>query len=301
MKSGSNATLPLAPTHPPTTAAIGRIVNLQKQKHYNYRVCHSAQPDGTFHPSINDPQINVRIVGVCNALKVLPTNIVPLPSRELDLDEDGWVLTHDMSVALREDGRTNDGVKETILHNLLQHLPILGGVEVLLNEVLSYVCIERVDSLSVRAVEASSQDGNISNNDISYTLEDRLDRWWISGAGSCPNGKGKEWVSYDLCPNNNSGRSVQVNLLRLVIPPLPQGPLSVRKFHLEASDTSASNEGPWTAATEELTTLDSGDVQEWSIYPPIESRFVRIICRENAAAVFNPAYACIGFFTIGFS
>jgi len=106
MKSGSNATLPLAPIHP-ATAAIGRIVNLPK--HYNYRVCHSAQPDGTFHPSINDPQINVRIVGVCNALKVLPTNIVPLPSRELDLDEDDWVLTHDMSVALRGDGGTNDG------------------------------------------------------------------------------------------------------------------------------------------------------------------------------------------------
>mmetsp|Transcript_300 Transcript_300/g.331 ORF Transcript_300/g.331 Transcript_300/m.331 type:complete len:94 (+) Transcript_300:3-284(+) len=92
-----------------------------------------------------------------------------------------------------------------------------------------------------------------------------------------------------------------VDLLRLVIPPLPQGPLSVRKFHLEVSDTSAEMEGPWTVATEELTTLDSQDVQEWSIDPPIESRFVRIVCRENAAAVFQPVHTCIGFFTIGFS
>jgi len=65
-------------------------------------------------------------------------------------DDDDWVLTHNMIVALREGG--NDG-EEIILHTLLRHLPFVGGVTVLVNKVLSYSRIKRVDSISVRAVE----------------------------------------------------------------------------------------------------------------------------------------------------
>jgi len=298
-----------------TVAAIGRLVNLtQQHSHYNGHVCHSAQRDGTFQPSSATNQVNVRVVGDNKILTILPINIATLPSHGRRDNDNGWVFTSDMRVALRDEDGNDDGGgvdDKKKLHTLLQHIPHIGGVTAVLNEILSYLRIQRVDATFIRAVTASS---HMLNVELSHTLDERLDRWWISKEGSCPNGIGNEWVSYDLCcrPSPNStttndrwGRRrrkvVMMNLLRLVIPPLPQGPLSVRKFHLEVSDTSAHKEGPWTVATEELTTLDTPEVQEWSIDPPIESRFVRIVCRENAAAVFHPVYTCIGFFTIGFS
>ena len=94
------------------------------------------------------------------------------------------MLILNISVDLREGG--NDG-EETILHSMLQHLPFIGGMLVLINKVISYFRTHQ--SMSVLL------DNNIPNNDISYTLDERLGRWWISNTGSFPNGKWEDWAS----------------------------------------------------------------------------------------------------------
>jgi len=285
-------------------AAFGRLINLTKQKHYNGHVCHSAQPDGTFQPTTGDLRVSVRVVGAPKTLRIQPSSIVPLPPRKSDEHKNYALFAYETRTALRAGGGGADGERK-LLHDVLNRLPYVGGISALIDEVVSYLRINRVDPASVRAVATSGVGDSTPNNAISYTLDERRDNWWISPTGSCPNGIGEEWVSYDLCPSpattGGGVTAVRVDYLRLVIPPLPQGPLSVRTFHLEVSDTTGEKEGPWTVATEELVTLDSGEVQEWSIHPPIESRFVRIVCKENAALALGWVSTCIGFFTIGFS
>ena len=290
------------PSEPVTT--IGRVVHLNQKKHYNGHICHSEQLDGTFQPTASEDRVKVRIVGASKQLVIHPRNIVPLSMmyRPCDQGESLVVLTHETCINLVRDDDNKDSCDISLLPltltTLLDRIQLIGHVSVLIDKVISYLCINRVDSISVRAVATSSVD---THANIHNTLDKRIDRWWISKMGSralTTAEEGGEWVSYDLCPVDDKRKTVvRVNVLRLVIPPLPHGPLSVRKFRLDVSDTSGEKEGPWTTAIEELTTLDSGEVQEWSIYPPIESKFVRIVCKENAEG--NDI--CIGFFTIGFS
>ena len=279
---------------------IGRVVHLNQKKHYNGHISHSEQEDGTFQPTASEDRVKVRIVGASKVLVIHPRNIVPLSKMYRPCDQAGSfvVFTHETCINLVRDDENKDSCDiSLLLHTLLDRIQLIGHVSVLIDKVISYLCINRVDSTSVRAVATSSVD---THANIHNTLDRRLDRWWISKMGSralTTAEEGGEWVSYDLCPVDDKRKTVvQVNLLCLVIPPLPHGPLSVRKFRLDVSDTSGEKEGPWTTAIEELTTLDSGEIQEWSIYPPIESKFVRIVCKENA--VGNDT--CIGFFTIGF-
>ena len=93
-----------------------------------------------------------------------------------------------------------------------------------------------------------------------------------------PLGVGSEWICFDLGP---PGMPWRVDRVNMCIPPLPQGPLSARDFHLEESLVSAN--GPWTRASRTFTTLDVATEQSWAIAPPIESRFVRVVCTRNAA------------------
>lgn len=127
--------------------------------------------------------------------------------------------------------------------------------------------------------------------------------WWVSAPGSCPGGRGAEWVAYELSATG----VVRVEYVSLIIPPLPQGPLSVRIFHLEKA-TQAS--GPWERCSPDFHTFDVEGAQEWGLFPPVEARFVRIICKVNAAralveermhALLPSAADCIGFYSIRFS
>jgi len=93
---------------------------------------------------------------------------------------------------------------------------------------------------------------------------------------------------------------------------LPLGPLSVRCFHLESSDSA---EGPWTAdERHKYETLDVEGLQECAVSPPIEAQFVRLVCTESATdhalgSSFAYAYSVtqqrsidpIGFWQISFA
>ena len=80
------------------------------------------------------------------------------------------------------------------------------------------------------------------------------------------------------------------------IPALPSGPLSVPKLHLEVPDPA--DPAVYKRATPDLTTLDTDEMQEFAVIPPLETQYVRVVCTENAAGFGFPS---IGFFDVAFS
>jgi len=146
----------------------------------------------------------------------------------------------------------------------------------LVEYVISFLQLPAVDNAKVVATAASStaRGGACSP---AFTLDVMTDNWWISKPGSCsPDGRGCEWVQYELGPEPR-----RVHFLRIKIPKLPYGPLSVRVFHLEASDAA---DGPFLRASPDLTTFDTERLQDFALMPPVDARFVRLVCTVNAAA-----------------
>lgn len=259
----------------------GRLVNLQSVKAYNGRVCRTQAADHA------NERIAVTIAGKDRPFAVKPENIAPLPSRRGAGDKG---MMH------------NALLSESHLRLLLRRLPTIGELPELVDSVISFLKIAQVDPASVVATRASST-GPMGPSHCSNTLKPDHDTWWISAPGSCPQGEGREWVEYCLSPT----APVRVDFLTLTIPPMPSGPLSVKVFHLELSNVP---DGPWERATDDMHTVNSIAQQEWALCPPIEARFVRIVCTLNAAGSLarklDSMPDCqlpdsIGFFCIGFS
>jgi len=96
----------------------------------------------------------------------------------------------------------------------------------------------------------------------------------------------------------------RVTYIGLKIPPLPFGPLSVRDFHLEVP--AASGQGWVQASPRPMMTLDTDEMQDFCIHPPLETKSVRLVCTRNAAAACSEggsgaAADCIGLFQVAFA
>jgi len=133
---------------------------------------------------------------------------------------------------------------------------------------------------------------------ISAVLNDRDDQWWISDSGSCPDGHGREYLEFSFGPEPR-----RVTCVAVKIPPLPYGPLSVRDFHLEVPKLSE-----WEEVSQPLMTLDSPEMQEFVLCPPLECQKLRLVCTRNAMAALKPTELlprrgadCIGLFQVGFA
>ncbi|KAJ1460436.1 hypothetical protein M885DRAFT_509416 [Pelagophyceae sp. CCMP2097] len=172
----------------------------------------------------------------------------------------------------------------------------------LVPRVLAFLIVRTVDPAHVKSCGASSCMGGFSNH-ANTTKPETEESWWVSAAGSCPNGVGREWVAFDL------GDARRIRFVSVRIPPLPSGPLSVRTFHLETC-IDGGGVGAWRAASPEFTTLDTGELQEFQVVPAVDARFVRLVCSQNAVAhlldhrpelrVVVPLPNAIGLFEIGF-
>lgn len=182
-------------------------------------------------------------------------------------------------------------VPERFLRRML--LPLLKHDEIF-ELVLGFLQIKQVVVEGVRAVGASSS-AEYQACAPQYTLTPDDRSWWISRPSSCPNGVGFEWVLYELC-SAEQGRA-RVSYIQLKIPPLPNGPLSVRRFYLEAADEP---QGPFVRASPNLTTFDTDRMQEWALAPPIEARYVRVVCTMNAAADESASHTASGIFGLLF-
>ena len=154
----------------------------------------------------------------------------------------------------------------------------------LIDHILGFLAVPRVEMASVFAVACSSIDEQSDRCGLDKVLDPATDNWWISAHNSMEGGKGGEWVAFRLGDPHTSYRVERVDLR---IPPLPSGPLSVRDWHLETAAAGEEDEhggfGTWTRATATLQTVDSEHLQSFHLEPPIEAAFVRIVCTRNAA------------------
>jgi len=117
-------------------------------------------------------------------------------------------------------------------------------------------------------VKASSSRGDFP---LQVVLEDDDRKWWISEPGSFSQGRGKEYLEFDL------GSSSVVRILAISIPPMPMGPLSVRDFSVEAFVGQK-----WIPVSPKLQTLDKGGLQEVAL-ELVETRRLRVNCLTSVA------------------
>ena len=95
----------------------------------------------------------------------------------------------------------------------------------LATRVLSFLVVEPVKRSQVRPVCCSTHD---RIHPLFESLTDRETTWWLAEQGSMPKGRGRQYVQYSLSPT-----LCRLKRVSMKIPPLPQGPLSVREFYLE--------------------------------------------------------------------
>ena len=226
------------------------------------------------------------------------------------------VLTNGKVLSVREDachpttvpGRTKMITQDCLASELelMLHVGRLVAQPELVAHIISFLRVQPVDMLRVRVVGASST-GEGPRCSPAFALDASQETWWLS-AHTMPAGRGAEWVEFDL-----GDEPVVIQQIHLTIPPLPQGPLSVRHFHLEgcADDPALPAAArKWRRASHDLTTLDCGSAQIFALVRPLEhARYVRIVCTCNAAAAdearaalgFGTAPPIVGFFSLAFA
>jgi len=168
--------------------------------------------------------------------------------------------------------------------------------------------IHRLEKGDISVAGCSTTRGDY---ELDAVLDGRDDTWWISGAGSCQQGIGCEYLEFSF---GDAPR--RVSFFGMMIPALPQGPLSVRDFHLLALRADAVPRGTdqgnefgddaWIPASHKsLHTLDRGTMQEYALWPPVDTRRIRLVCSKNAAADSRLSMGimadCIGLFQVSFA
>ena len=193
-----------------------------------------------------------------------------------------------------------------ILHTLIQQInfdPSGASSKHLLlppelsKHVAKFLTVRNVIHKEVEVVGASSKHRSSSNN-LSDCLVDTENNWWISGAETMPaKGKGREYVEFRLCPRNLLRRLTSVHIR---IPPLPQGPLSVREFRLEVV-----GEGGWWQKFPDIHVVDNrSGMQQFYIGINIDASLVRVVCLSNQISQYveelPTSLTSVGFYAVRF-
>jgi len=199
-----------------------------------------------------------------------------------------------------------------------------GTPNEIIRTVASFFLVSPIVPSDVTAIGASSSASSTSFP-LSAVLDATISSWWISGLGTMPRGKGREHIEFLLSPSTSSspnatqgGRVCRLFKFSIQIPPLPMGPLSVRKFRLEryveekkkkvdhpttasnnpipgsTADTKTSNEpssslavsssslgGSWKPCSPIWIVENRSGWQEYVLDPPIDLRSVRVVCLTN--------------------
>lgn len=141
---------------------------------------------------------------------------------------------------------------------------------------------------------------------LSEVLTCNQSTWWISAAGSMPGGVGREWIEFSF------GSFCSIKYIGIKIPPLPQGPLSVREFCVMRrridpfGRTLADDcETAWELVSPQIwQTLNTPDVQEFAFEHSIQAERLRLVCTKTAAAGYLARMGgvdCIGLFQVCFA
>jgi hypothetical protein len=127
-----------------------------------------------------------------------------------------------------------------------------------------------------------------------------------------PRGRGFEYVELSV------GQKLRrLTAVFLKIPPLPQGPLSVREFRIEApssNSTTAIIDGElteWTAVSQVFTVDNRTGFQRFVLSDPVDLSQMRLVCLSNqidpyvnvedevvASDHVPRRFECVGFFSL---
>eukprot|EP00522_Entomoneis_paludosa_P011999 CAMPEP_0172442260 /NCGR_PEP_ID=MMETSP1065-20121228/2731_1 /TAXON_ID=265537 /ORGANISM="Amphiprora paludosa, Strain CCMP125" /LENGTH=261 /DNA_ID=CAMNT_0013192061 /DNA_START=28 /DNA_END=813 /DNA_ORIENTATION=+ len=170
----------------------------------------------------------------------------------------------------------------------------------LCNRVLSFLTVKRVQQKNVCATNSSSHDGV---HHLSTTLLENECTWWLSRAGSMPDGRGQQWIQYLL--NRHNSCLQRLSAVSVKIPPMPQGPLSAREFVLQ----SFSIDQGWHAITPIFQISNQAGWQKFTLPEAVDVNEVRLVCLSNQIAEYlsnaeltphKSRFESVGFFSVRF-
>jgi hypothetical protein len=176
----------------------------------------------------------------------------------------------------------------------------------ILRRIANFLTVDAVDPSQVVAVGCSSTDGRHSPR---CCLEEDTSTWWISGIGRMPNGKGEEFVEFQLARQK---RVVRLSSFGIEIPPLPMGPLSVRTLRVDCKVDASTN--TWKHVSPIWTIENKTGWQTFSFPKPVDAEYVRVECLSNQISLFLRdseqtsdaernllrQYSCVGFYHVKF-
>lgn len=169
----------------------------------------------------------------------------------------------------------------------------------LCERVLSYLTVKRVKQENVEATLCSSHD-NVHH--LSQTLVGNETTWWLCRPGTMPNGRGNQWVQYIM--NRHEMNLQRLSAVSIRIPPMPQGPLSVKEFCLQ----SFSIERGWHAITPIFTVANQVGWQRF-VFEDVDVSEVRLVCLcnqiaeyldRNELSPYKSRFESVGFFAVQF-
>lgn len=161
--------------------------------------------------------------------------------------------------------------------------------------------VQRVDAGQFKCLEASSSQGGFPLDVVCNT---NPSQWWISKSGrgfgsnqverntsadgeqsssqphirtfqSSSDLPHAEWLEFEMSMEKKPRR---VSAVGIQIPPMPQGPLSVRRFHIDYTDDGTL----WHAHPSTFYTLDNAELQQFALLPPIDASRIKMVCTLNA-------------------
>ena len=102
--------------------------------------------------------------------------------------------------------------------------------------IVDFCLIEPVRMDQVSVLSCSSQDrSQVNGSNLQDVLSESERSWWISAPGSMPGGVGREWLEFQLVKQGGGATACRLTEISIKIPPLPQGPLSLRTFQIETT------------------------------------------------------------------
>lgn len=156
-----------------------------------------------------------------------------------------------------------------------------------------FLQIKDIVKSEISVTRASSTRGDYP---LSSVLGNEDGTWWISAEGSMESGQGEEYLEFSL---SRTGVARRCSYVGLSIPPLPQGPLSVRKFRIDWSYDGEE----WTEGCRRYTmeSMDMAGMQTFKLEQPVDAAKVRLVCLTNAftsARGGTSPFDCVGLFFV---
>lgn len=193
---------------------------------------------------------------------------------------------------------------------MLERFPVPSSILSLppeiLHKIAHFFTVKPVVSSDVQVTRASSSS---EQHPLQAALDDGTSTWWISAPGSMTRGRGREFVEFQL-----ADRRCRLTEFSIQIPPLPMGPLSVRRFQLMAR--SQRNPLEWYNISPIWTVENRTGWQEYKLEKAVDAQHVRVICLTNQMAMMfdqitdeefiqieaeADMYSCVGFYCVKFS